>query len=112
MNRLVASALASILLLAASLAQAAGLVSNVTITQIESLSGGQFFVYFSSPATGAAACVGNPNAFVLDSTTPAGKTLVSIFEVAYTQGSKITAGGTGACDVYSGYETVSYVITP
>lgn len=110
MKCLITSALASILLLATSLAQAAGLASNVTITQIESLAAGQVFVYFSSPATGSP-CATNPNAFVFDGTTTAGKTLMSIFLVAYAQGVKVTSGGTGTCTFYSGYETANYVIT-
>ncbi len=111
MKRFATSALPLVLLLATSLARAGGLVSNVRITRIEVVAPNTFFAFFASPATTPASCVSNPNGLVLDSTTATGKSLMAIFLTAYAQGVNVTAGGTGLCDIYSGYETVSYVYT-
>ena len=109
MRRFIASAVVSLLLFAAAAAHAAGQVNRVTITQVKALSTGQYFVYFSAPIAGGPACATSTYAFVFDGTTAAGKTFITVAQMALAVGSKVTAGGLNTCGVFQDYETLGSI---
>ncbi len=106
--------LAAVLLLGGVEARAGG-ASNVTITKIGAEPQGNFFFYLSSNISGSPACVVDPatygNIFVVDGTTPGGKVVISMVQVAYALGKTVTMSGSNLCDVHAGVETIAEIHT-
>jgi len=101
-------------LLFVSAAASAG--SNTGFTQVAQISyapSGIVKVWFPVGAvTGMAACVpasnvGNEYAFVFDSTTPGGKSMLAGLLDAHSTGIPLWMFGSGACDVLTGFESVA-----
>jgi hypothetical protein len=91
-----------------AVAQAAGSVSNVTITRIAADSLGHFFFYFSGPIGGTPpGCATVTTGMVVDGTTAGGKVLVSTIMTWYVTSKPVSGTGTGACTLVTGYENAS-----
>lgn len=89
----------------------AGTDSNATIFLVLPQASGQVFVYVSPNISNVPACgSGNPNRFVVDSTTPGGQAIVASVLLAYAQSRKIDFVGTGNCSVWGDTESVWYIV--
>jgi hypothetical protein len=90
----------------------AGSAYNVTITHIEAEPQGHFFFYVSSPISNSPSCAAQPaTGFVVDGSTAGGRVVVSLVVEAYALGKTLSMGGSNACDVHSGYETIGDIYT-
>jgi hypothetical protein len=86
-----------------------GLVSNI-IPQ-NPISGSPSVVFFTSSGTrsGRPACATSAR-WVINTTTIGGQVMVSVLLTAYARGRPVSVSGTGACDDWSGAESVSYLV--
>ncbi len=91
-------------------------VSNATILQVapSTLAGNgtsiPFFIYLSVNDTNIGCNSGNLNAFAIDSTTEAGRTLIAVAIAARLTGQPVTVQGTGTCTVWGLTDTVSSIV--
>lgn len=67
-----------------------------------------FLLFGTTVQTSHPACATDGWAF--DVSTPGGKMMASLLVAAQAAGRQVNIAGTGACDVYGGRETVSYVV--
>jgi len=90
----------------------AGTATNVTITNIEANSQGQFLIWLSNAMINSPACAVQPAIQVIvDGNTVGGRLMVSVVESAFALGKVLVVTGNNACDVHSGYETVTDIAT-
>lgn len=77
-----------------------------TITEIEVVNNGHYFVYFSGTISGTpSGCSPSAhNVYAVDGTTATGKTMLAIIEAAYLQGKTVFAEGNNTCNVNSADE--------
>lgn len=92
-----AAAVVSMLGTMATLASAAGSVSGTSIQSVTAQSDGTVIVLFTNFIPGRPACAGSTNEMVFNSTTAAGKTLLSVVTSAFLAAKTVNAAGTGTC---------------
>jgi len=102
-------------ILAIAPAAFAGNASGTSVQMIVTNENGQgtnprFLVTVSGTHTGRSACATIPSRFAIDLRTEAGKEQVSLVKTAHALGVILTIIGTGACEVQTDSETMSYVL--
>jgi len=90
----------------------AGTATNVNVTNIEANSQGQFLLWLSNAMIHSPSCAVQPAIQVIvDGNTAGGKLMISVVESAFALGKVLVVTGSNACDVHSGYETVTDIAT-
>ncbi len=114
-KRRLARIIKSLLILTAvglSATASGGAVTGATITQLEiATQYNMVMVALSVLPTGSPSCVTNSTwSFALPLTTPVENQMLALLLSARATGTPVQLIGSGACDTYSGIETLQYVL--
>ena len=109
-RRVIVYSLVVVSFLVGATAFAAGSVT-ANITNVRVSSDGKAIIFFSASLSGSPSCASSsPSELSFDSTTPAGKSFLSLALAAKLGHAGVFAGGTGTCSVFAGDEALAVLI--